>query len=337
MKKTKTILLGSLIVLAGFSYEAIGQLPEFYKSVDRVIWVVDDLDSVVQGWKKLGFPRIEKHGEVILKEVQFRGVETNQALLAATGRIGDVKIDWIEPLGRGNAFSEFLEDNGPGVFALVHHTPSDEFLEMERLRYEALGVDPLIAGTSIGPLDWGDYLLLDTRPRGKIVLGLVSNRDNLELPPVLGDPPFDQAIAQYAFAVQDPEPVSEFWESLGFPAFSIVPVEGREREYHGQPSEFEMNLGWQRHGTVAYEWCIPLEGPTVYQDHIDKHGEGFHHIGLRVADFDKTVREWKTLGVPVIQSGAWGEQDKPGSGRYAYMDTDPIGGIAVELLWSFPN
>ena len=98
-----------------------------------------------------------------------------------------------------------------------------------------------------------------------------------------------------------------------------------------------MNLGWQRHGEVAYEWCIPLKGPTVYQDHIDEHGEGFHHIGLRVKDLDATIDKWKALGIPVIQSGAWGEKGKPGSGRYAYMDTGPFGGIAVELLWSFQN
>ena len=96
-----------------------------------------------------------------------------------------------------------------------------------------------------------------------------------------------------------------------------------------------MNLGWQRHGTVPFEWCIPVDGPTVYRDHIASHGEGFHHIGLRADNLDSLVEKWKSLGVSVSQSGAWGEKDKPGSGRYAYVDTDSIGGIAVELLWSF--
>jgi hypothetical protein len=47
------------------------------------------------------------------------------------------------------------------------------------------------------------------------------------------------------------------------------------------------------------------------------------------------VRSWKTLGFEVSQSGAWGEKGKPGSGRFAYVDTDAIGGVTIELLWNY--
>jgi len=36
-------------------------------------------------------------------------------------------------------------------------------------------------------------------------------------------------------------------------------------------------------------------------------------------------------------SGGWGERGKPGSGRFAYMDAHSLGGVDVELLWSFPK
>lgn len=51
------------------------------------------------------------------------------------------------------------------------------------------------------------------------------------------------------------------------------------------------------------------------------------------------MAEWKDLGFPASQSGAWGEEGKPGSRRFTYMDTDSIGGVAIELLWNFtpPN
>ena len=32
----------------------MAQVPEFYRSVDRVTWVVDDLDRVTAGWDKGG-------------------------------------------------------------------------------------------------------------------------------------------------------------------------------------------------------------------------------------------------------------------------------------------
>jgi hypothetical protein len=334
MKKRGPTLLCSMI-LSTFVSSLFAELPDFYQKVNRIVWIVDNLDEVTQGWEKLGFPDISQHGEVVLNGTTFRNQQMSVSLLAATGQIGTVKIDWLEPLCDGNAFSEFLKENGPGVFALVHHVPIQELLELEVVRYSSLGVGLLQSGSSSGPLNWGHYIFLDTAPDGKIVLGLMSSQETPLQPAFSQTVPFDQAIAQYAFAVQNPVPVSKFWESLGFPAFTIVPVEGRQKEYKGRPATFEMNLGWQRHGDVPFEWCIPLKGPTVYQDHMEQHGEGFHHLGLRVDDLDSVIEKWEALGISVTQSGAWGEEERPGSGRYAYMDTDSLGGIAIELLWSF--
>ncbi len=105
--------------------------------------------------------------------------------------------------------------------------------------------------------------------------------------------------------------------------------------YHGALGQFDQELGWQRHGAVVYEWISPLKGPTVYEDALKAHGEGFHHLAFQVEDMDKAMAAWTTAGFPVVQSGAWGEKGKPGSGRFAYVDTDPIGGVTVELLWDF--
>ena len=34
-------------------------------------------------------------------------------------------------------------------------------------------------------------------------------------------------------------------------------------------------------------------------------------------------------------SGGWGEEGKPGSGKFAYVDTEEFGGESIELLWSY--
>jgi hypothetical protein len=33
---------------------AAAELPNFYREVDRVFWVVDDIDLTIDGWQKLG-------------------------------------------------------------------------------------------------------------------------------------------------------------------------------------------------------------------------------------------------------------------------------------------
>ena len=140
---------------------------------------------------------------------------------------------------------------------------------------------------------------------------------------------------QYAFAIRDPEPVSEFWKKIGLPELEIsYPVLG-EPKYYGQPADHEMIQGWQRHGTITYEWCIPAKPPIVYEDHIRKHGEGIHHLGYSVNDMDKVLEDYTSRGFVVSMGGTWGEKGTAGSGRYEYIDLEEAGGLTMELLWSF--
>src|SRR5574341_1426032 len=101
------------VFLAGLPL--FGQLPEFYRTVDRLSWVVEDLDRSLQGWKKLGFLNLEDHGEVEL-DAEFRGKPVLVRMRVASGRIGGVPVDFIQPLGGENAYTEFLKKHGSGIF-----------------------------------------------------------------------------------------------------------------------------------------------------------------------------------------------------------------------------
>jgi hypothetical protein len=50
---------------------------------------------------------------------------------------------------------------------------------------------------------------------------------------------------------------------------------------------------------------------------------------------DRAIAEWGETGFRVTQSGAWGQAGRKGSGRFAYLDTEKIVGVALELLWNF--
>jgi hypothetical protein len=105
--------------------------------------------------------------------------------------------------------------------------------------------------------------------------------------------------------------------------------------YRGKPGQFDMRLGWQRHGKVTYEWIQPLRGPSAYHDHFEQHGEGFHHIAFNVDDMDAAIKDWAGYGFPFVMGGAWGEKGKAGSGRFAYHDLDKCCGAEIELLWNY--
>ena len=103
--------------------------------------------------------------------------------------------------------------------------------------------------------------------------------------------------------------------------------------YHGQPLLLPFDVGWHRYSKPTFEWIIPPQSPSnCYADTLKAHGEGVHHIGLPVDDLEQATAEYGKLGHQIVQSGRWGEDGKKNSGRYAYMDTDSIGGVTVELI-----
>ena len=79
-----------------------------------------------------------------------------------------------------------------------------------------------------------------------------------------------------------------------------------------------------------------MKPPNIYADFLARHGEGIQHLGMPVDDLNAAIARYQKLGYAVWQSGAWGDLGKPRSGRYAYMDTDAIGGVVVELIHAYP-
>jgi catechol 2,3-dioxygenase-like lactoylglutathione lyase family enzyme len=308
---------------------ASAQLPDYFREVAEVHWIVADLEAVLQAWNKFGFPPDTRFDERIYTVNLHSGPTTSRERVAR-GHIGGVSVVWIQPVEGKNAHSEFLEEHRSGIFSLMHRVPTIEELDREVARLHALGIPVLQRGTLETGKGPETYVYFDTAKEGKYILGLIHT-------PVLNSPPEKEGMKtrQYAFVVKDMRPVSAFWTKLGFPPLSYTHPALSNLRYHRQPGTFDQELGWQRHGKVEYEWIVPLRGPTVYQDYLNSHGEGLHHLAFEVPNLDSAIARWASFAVDCVQSGSWGEEKKPGWGRYAYVDTEPIGGVTLELLWNF--
>ena len=330
MKNIIVFLILSLVMHFSFA-----QLPENYKHVDQMIWVVKDLEKIMAEWKKLGFHQIINYGDVNFTNQKYKNETVDIPVKVALAKLGNAKVTWIQPYTNDNAFGRFLKDHGDGGFSLVHKFESLNEYQKEKDRLAGLGIDILQEGVVASEKGDVHYSLMDTYENGKYVLGLMFGPDlHLEL---TGQAPFNARFSQYAFAIDQPHEVSEYWQKIGFPEMKIDHPSVRNKQYYGKDKDFAMDLGWQRHGDIPYEWCIPVRDPTVYRDHIDKRGEGIQHLGFNVENMDKVIADWTSLGYSVSQSGGWGEEGKPGSGRFAYIDTDKAGGVTIELLWSYKN
>ncbi len=106
--------------------------------------------------------------------------------------------------------------------------------------------------------------------------------------------------------------------------------------YHGKPLLLPFKVGWHNYAHPTLEWIIPpVDPPNCYADFLRIHGEGVQHIGIPVANLQSAVDRYTKLGYGPVQLGAWGDVGKPNSGQYAYMDTEALGGVSVELIHAF--
>ena len=140
-------------------------------------------------------------------------------------------------------------------------------------------------------------------------------------------------VTQIGLVVRDIEKTTRaFADVLGVPMPLVSITDPREKahtEYRGQPSEARAKLSFFKLGQVSLELIEPLGGPSTWQEFLDTHGEGVHHIAFDIKGMDEKITYLASKGVPLIQRG-----DYTG-GCYAYTDGEPRLVVILELLENF--
>jgi methylmalonyl-CoA/ethylmalonyl-CoA epimerase len=147
--------------------------------------------------------------------------------------------------------------------------------------------------------------------------------------PVLGSP-----VRQVAFVVNDLEAGMRSWADLldvsPWSAYTLGPPRLRDMVFRGEATEFAFRhaLAWS--GELQLELVQPLTGPSIFTEHLDRHGEGVHHIGVIVPDHAASSALLVERGFTALQSaGGFGVD---GSGRFAYFEPPGGVGTVVELI-----
>jgi hypothetical protein len=324
-------ILSYFALVCALAGTATAEMPGYYKTVNRVTWLVQNVDLAKQGWVQLGLSDIHEYPNVELTG-QDHGKPVKMWAWEITGHLGNLTVDMIQPAeGQLNAWNDFLGKHGDGIFSIVHEVPSQDAMNQEIQRMRSLGVGVLQQLSFDRDGKRVTFTYFDTEPGGKFVLGLVYWPGGA---PAAGPP---GKVSHLAPVIREAAPVSAYWQKLGFPAFRMEHATPREDStYRGKPLWFAFEVGYQNYTQFAYEWIIPpMTPPNIYSDFLKKHKEGIQHIGMPVDDLKKAVADYEKLGYHVWQSGAWGDVGKKDSGQYDYMDTDSIGGVAVELIHAY--
>ena len=324
-------LLRCLAVMCFLAGSCHAQLPEYYQTNNRVTWLSPNIDASLPTWIALGMTDIHRYANIKAVGTDH-GKPTTIYVEQVTGRLGNLTVNFLQPAkGQLNSYNDFLEKHKDGIFSVVHEVPTTDAMDKEIQRMASLGVRVLQQATFEIDHTPVTYTYFDTEPQGKYVLGLVY------WPGGAPQPLAQKTVSHIAPVVRDAAAVIDFWQKLGFPGFELEHATPRDdSRYRGQPLLLAFEVGFQRLGTISYEWIQPPSTPAnIYEDFLKRHGEGIQHIGMPVDDLAKTTAGYEKLGFSVWQAGAWGDIGKPDSGQYHYMDTDKIGGVSVELIHAY--
>ncbi len=144
-------------------------------------------------------------------------------------------------------------------------------------------------------------------------------------------------LGQVGIVVKDIEKTAKYYTDT----FGLGPWfrAGLSDEEHNQGEkkrlDFEVDLVMAFSGKIQFELIKHIKGDrNIYLDHLDKCGEGLHHLGFFVSDFDRKLEAVDKMGIGVLQSGVIKSVGKAGGSvtKYAYLDTVKIGGIIFELI-----
>jgi len=140
----------------------------------------------------------------------------------------------------------------------------------------------------------------------------------------------DDGIIQTAYVVADLRQAIAHWVQklkVG-PWFVLEHFTGLDPWYRGQTSCADIALAMSFAGHMNIELIQPNdEAPSVYREHIERRGFGFHHWGIATWHFDRSVERYRDAGHELVFLAG-----VPSGGRVGYMDTTGVLPGYTELI-----
>ena len=279
---------------------------------DCIMVVTGELDRVVENLSN-------QYG--LIKRTESCGEKANEVVFP----MGDIMLRVIQPLVGDTVFGRHLERFGGGICCVRENIPKER-QEAELARYQALGIDILQSeedetGTTCYLDTWDMFggMIAIRFDKSPAVRNYANDRKQTQINVVTDD--VDRTVAQLTNILEIGP-----W-SIGTLNNQTVSNPGLLVDGRMCAPEFHFQLGITFYSNIEFEVIQPVKGPTVYQEYLNRHGRGFHHIKevIPPEQWEKTLDGYKKEGMELSIRGSVGPTS------FAYLDCEKAFDFVVEL------
>ncbi|MFN0094507.1 MAG: VOC family protein [Dehalococcoidia bacterium] len=104
-----------------------------------------------------------------------------------------------------------------------------------------------------------------------------------------------------------------------------IPLKARDASH----TVLHVRVAFAQLGPIRLEVIEPLPGPSVYEDHLKRFGEGVHHFGFDTNDVPAFLEAYRELGVEMLM---YGQRAADAGIGFAYFDTLEQLGVLTEVV-----
>ena len=105
-----------------------------------------------------------------------------------------------------------------------------------------------------------------------------------------------------------------------------------DMKLYSRRQDYSMILGFCFIGNIQIELIEPID-ESIYLEFYKEHGEGLHHLKMKVESYEEQLKSLQEKDIKVVQSGGAHQ----GRRRYAYLDTKDDLGFITEIAEGSPD
>ena len=98
------------------------------------------------------------------------------------------------------------------------------------------------------------------------------------------------------------------------------------RKYFGKEGNFAARIALFDFCNIQFEYMMPTEGESIWQDFLNEHGEGLQHVSFRVKNFEDAAAQMAQAGAVAEMQGL--AMARPV--RWDFFNTEQMLGFSVE-------